>query len=101
METLRKMCMMEIRESKMQLNANSYPVRMQIPVGICLCPDRDMRPEHGPDRDRCSGFALPKIGKASPMRPELDARHPERDKIVPRSTKFLKTFNLVLKNSSI
>ena len=93
METLRKMCLMEIEGSKMQLNASSYPVRIQIPVGICLCPDRDMRPEHGPDRDRCSGFALPKIVKDASKRPEWDVNDPEQDKIPLGPPKTLKSFN--------
>ena len=93
METLRKSCLMEIGESKMQLNANSYPVRMQIPVGICLCPDRDLRPEHGPDRDLCSWFALPKNAKDASKRPEWDVNDPEQDKMPLGPPKTLKSFN--------
>ena len=77
METLRKTCLMEIEGSKMQLNASSYPVRIQIPVGICLCPDRDLRPEHDPDRDLCSWFVLLKIGRRRPKCPEWDDNGPE------------------------
>ena len=51
-------------------------------------PERDISPEHGPDRDRCSGFALPKVGKVQSSHPERDTVSPEWDKIVPRSINF-------------
>ena len=80
---------MEIGRSKRQLKSILILSGCKSRSGFAyVCPNRDMRPEHGPNRDLCSGFVLPKNGKRRPKHSERDVIHPERDRNVPRSTEF-------------